>query len=217
LEFSAVHYFYLGGSINHLMEMDHLSLLDYVKMLLALIKEYETLTGTADATPKNKIAGVGRRLFRPRMKSGDHSSHILGDGASIISSYSGGSSNNGNGGGSRSRLSSFSHNHMTTNNNTQSTTEFQHLKVYHLPFIPDVYETFVSLCETLIEAFKYVNTLVESAPPAIYHESYETLCKVDEKIRKNVIMPTVKDIDSLSRSLIYEETTKLDGLLIQAK
>lgn len=244
---SALHYFFLGGALNNLLELEHLSLLEYVKLLLALIKEYETFTGATDSTPKNKIAGVGRRLFRSRIKSNDNtndpSSMMANSSSSTNSSMNtnnnnNSTNNNNNNSNSKSRLSSFGSSHLhqhTANGNNHGNSgssnanniqlhnlssqfqDFQHLKIYHLPFLPDVYETFVSLCETLIIAFKYIGTLLEAAPSATIQESYDLLCKVDDKLRKYVITPTVKDIDTLSRSLIYEETTKLDGLLIQAK
>ena len=98
--------------------------------------------------------------------------------------------------------------------------DFHHLTLYQLPFVPDVYETFLSLCEILIQCYKQIHTLIQQeghTSMQAQQESYELLVKIDDKIKKQFISPTVKDIDSLSRSLLYEETTKLDSLLIQAK
>lgn len=195
------------------------SLPDYLRTFHNLLKEYETLIGTTESSSKNKIAGVGRRLFRSRLKSADHAEYINtgNNGKTTSSSTSKGrplsasavSSSHGGGITPASPLFLSHHNH-----------DFHHLTLYQLPFVPDVYETFLSLCEILIECYKQIHTLIQQeghTSMQAQQESYELLVKIDDKIKKQFISPTVKDIDSLSRSLLYEETTKLDSLLIQAK
>uniref|UniRef100_A0A060T977 ARAD1C41712p n=1 Tax=Blastobotrys adeninivorans TaxID=409370 RepID=A0A060T977_BLAAD len=205
---NSLHYFYLGGSLQSILDMDFTSLSDYLRALHTLMKEYETLIGAMDSPPKNKIAGVGRRLFRSRMKSGEFSP--MG--------HSGPSSPTE----SRPRPKSQSlHPQQSTVSSISSTgseknyRDFIYLKVFHLPFVPDVYETFLSLCETLTSVYRKLWHLVGSGP--VSPEHHEIICKIDDKIRRHLINPTIKDVDALSRNVIYEETTRLDSLLIQAK
>ncbi|CAN6638304.1 hypothetical protein TRVA0_017S00254 [Trichomonascus vanleenenianus] len=231
---NALHFFYLGGSIPSIYGHDGQTLTEYLKAFLNVLKEYEILIGSNESTPKNKIAGVGRRLFKSRLKSADHSAAY----GSMITSSSSVSIITSNDMKAKSTALSLSHHHNNLHNSSPASQqshlsplssnaalppsiqvagghEFSYLAVYHLPFIPDVYETFLSLCEALIDAYKHIRDFIRAGP--VHHDSYELLLKVDDKLRKYVISPTVKDIDALSRSLIYEETTKLDGLLIQAK
>lgn len=129
------------------------------------------------------------------------------------------------------------------------TKEFPHLAIYHMPFSPDMYETFQTLCEVLIEAYKRIGAFLSvtgnsstgeennynmhtsdmtlhtsfasfsglSNKLSAGSDSYELLLKVDEHVKKFIISPTVRGIDMMSKSLIYEETKRLDNILIHTK
>lgn len=109
------------------------------------------------------------------------------------------------------------------------TKEFPHLIICHLPFTPDMYETFMTLCEVLIEAYRRINTFLQIPNTATQitsnnnnlvvasHESYNILLKVDDHVKRYIIGPTVRGIDMLSKSVIYDETKRLDGILIHSK
>lgn len=89
------------------------------------------------------------------------------------------------------------------------------LTVYHLPFTPDLHETFLSLCDMLIAAYRQVynyNNLRDATA-----ETWEAIQAVDELVKRDFIDTTVRDMDMLSKSLVYEETKRLDGLLINSK
>lgn len=101
--------------------------------------------------------------------------------------------------------------------NTPTDQEFTILTICHLPFIPDLHETFLSLCDMLIEAYKHINSFTATTSLSILHETYDILLTIDDIIKKDFISPTIQGLDMLSKSLIYEETTKLDGLLIHTK
>lgn len=75
----------------------------------------------------------------------------------------------------------------------------------------------MSLCDMLIEAYKHIYTFSDQSSSAYTYEAYELLVVIDDLIKKDFISPTIQGIDMLSKSLIYEETTKLDGLLIHSK
>lgn len=216
---NSLNYFYLGGSLNTLFEHNQHSLSDLLKSFVAMLKEYETLTGIHENTPKNRIAGVGRRLFRGRLKSNTHDHQTITENTLSLSTVKSRqqSSSNSSGNAISPVSSTFSGaSSVISTTTTLNGHEFHHLNVFHLPFIPDVYETFVSLCESLIEAYTQIKQIAKTQS-VITHDCYELILKIDDKIRKFIISPTIKDIDTLSRSLIYEETTKLDSLLVQAK
>ncbi|ODQ66224.1 hypothetical protein NADFUDRAFT_50145 [Nadsonia fulvescens var. elongata DSM 6958] len=105
-------------------------------------------------------------------------------------------------------------------------TSFIHLKICQLPFFPDLHETFINLCDILIDLFRQVQlTLIRlindnddfSSPlqkkennRKEMSDTFEVLIKIDEKIRKSIIAVTVRDIESLSRTILGKETARLD-------
>lgn len=140
---------------------------------------------------------------------------------------------------------------IPTSNGQILTKEFSHLTIYHMPFSPDMYETFQTLCEVLIEAYRKIYSFLSLPPPlsliseetysnyfstnpnevphnfsstnsflktnGASHDSYDLLLKIDEHIKKFIISPSVRGIDMMSKSLIYEETKKLENILIHTK
>lgn len=122
--------------------------------------------------------------------------------------------------------------------------DYPHLIIHHLPFTPDMYETFQSTCDVLIDAYRRIEHLIllsvnpsailttatssntrdqqpgpgqaQTAlpePQTITHESFALLVKLDELVKNQVITPTIKGIDTMSKTVVYEETKRLDNIL----
>lgn len=72
----------------------------------------------------------------------------------------------------------------------------------------------------LVDSYKYIYTFTtpsNDSPPIITNETYDLLLTIDAILKADFVTPTIQGIDMLSKTLIYEETTKLDGLLIHTK
>ena len=67
-----------------------------------------------------------------------------------------------------------------------------------LPFDPDFYETFATLCDVLTDAYSRVLTLV-SSPQQCGAGIGETFLKADAKIRKCVVGTVVREFEEASR------------------
>lgn len=160
---------------------------EFLKQLLQLFREYESLKSAGESS-RNKISGVGRKLFRSRKS--DAGLEPVKSRASSISGPS------------------------PTSPTSVVPGEYLHLKVFPLPFPPDICQTFLSLCDSLIQTYRHIERSLDNHVNLTI-ENYELLCKVDDKVNKHFVNPTVKEIDSLSRSLIYEETSKLGARLVR--
>lgn len=67
-----------------------------------------------------------------------------------------------------------------------------------MPFDPDFYETFATLCDVLIDAYSRVLTLV-STPQQCTAGVGEMFMKADAKIRKCVVGTVVREFEEASR------------------
>jgi hypothetical protein len=193
----------LGGSLPLLIAKHEPSLNEFLKQLLHLLREYENLKSSSGDVTRNKISGVGRKLFRSRKS--DAGLEPVKSRASSISGPSSVPTGSSVGGGAGP---------SSPTGGVPVSGDYLHLNIFPLPFTPDIYQTFLSLCDSLIHTYRHIERCLDNHLN-LTHENYELLCKVDDKINKNFINPTVKEIDSLSRSLIYEETSKLGARLVR--
>ncbi|AOW06194.1 hypothetical protein B0I72DRAFT_135015 [Yarrowia lipolytica] len=87
--------------------------------------------------------------------------------------------------------------------------EFTHLTIYRLPFVPDMYETFGSVCAILVDAYSKILELPGKAP-----DSYEMLLRLDERVKRGVLDAFVKDVDAMSKNVVRDEAMKIESLLV---
>jgi len=73
-----------------------------------------------------------------------------------------------------------------------------YLTIPPLPFDPDFYETFATLCDVLIDAYSRVLTLV-SCPQQCGAGVGEMFLKADAKIRKCIVGTVAREFEEASR------------------
>ena len=80
----------------------------------------------------------------------------------------------------------------------QGESDYLYLTIPPLPFDPDFYETFATLCDVLIDAYSRVLTLV-ATPQQCSAGVGEMFMKADAKIRKCVVGTVVREFEEASR------------------
>lgn len=77
--------------------------------------------------------------------------------------------------------------------------EYTYLLTPSLPFDPDFFETFVTLCDVLIDCYNRLTGLISS--PAVCNTALaELFTKTDAKLRKVMVAGVVRDFEDASRS-----------------
>ncbi|KAL6714973.1 hypothetical protein ACLMJK_007233 [Lecanora helva] len=77
--------------------------------------------------------------------------------------------------------------------------EYVHLHTPSLPFDPDFFETFATLCDVLIDCYTKITSLVSS--PAVCSPGVgDTFTKADSKLRKVIVSGIIKEFEDASRS-----------------
>ena len=91
--------------------------------------------------------------------------------------------------------------------------EYSYLLTPTLPFDPDYFETFATLCEVLIDCYTRLTALVSS--PAVCTAAVgELFAKADSKLRKAVVAGVVREFEDTSRSNVQSEMSGISRVVL---
>ena len=91
--------------------------------------------------------------------------------------------------------------------------EYIHLLTPSLPFDPDFYETFATLCDVLIDCYTRLMSLV-SSPRECSPVVAEMFTKADAKVRKIIVQGVVKEFEESSRSGVKSEVAGVGKVVL---
>lgn len=91
--------------------------------------------------------------------------------------------------------------------------EYTHLLTPALPFEPDYFETFATLCDVLIDCYTRLLTLIPT-PRECPASTAEMFTKMDTKIRKTVFQGVVKEFEESSRANIKSEVANIGKVVL---
>ena len=91
--------------------------------------------------------------------------------------------------------------------------EYTYLVTPSLPFDPDFFETFATLCEVLIDCYRRVMKLIPS-PAAIAPGTGDIFAKADARLRKVLVAGVIKEFEDASRSGAKAEFAALGKVVL---
>lgn len=91
--------------------------------------------------------------------------------------------------------------------------EYTHLITPSLPFDPDFFETFSTLCDVLIDCYTRIMSLVPS-PSLCIPGVGETFTKADARLRKIIVAGIVKEFEDASRGGSKTEMTSISKVVL---
>ncbi|KAI1327198.1 hypothetical protein F5Y16DRAFT_410418 [Xylariaceae sp. FL0255] len=91
--------------------------------------------------------------------------------------------------------------------------EYTHLLTPNLPFDPDFFETFATLCDVLIDCYSRLMSLVTS-PKDCTPMVVELFTKADSKVRKIIIQGVVKEFEDSSRTGVKQEVSNVSKVVL---
>lgn len=91
--------------------------------------------------------------------------------------------------------------------------EYMHLLTPSLPFDPDFFETFATLCDVLIDTYQRILSLLPTAKECTAPVG-ELFAKVDSKIKKIIIQGVVKEFEDNSRQQIRSEVANIGRVVL---
>lgn len=91
--------------------------------------------------------------------------------------------------------------------------EYTYLSTPSLPFDPDFYETFATLCDVLIDCYTKLMTLISSPKECGPHVA-EMFTKADSKVRKLIIREIVNQFEDSSRAGVKGEVAGVGKVVL---
>jgi hypothetical protein len=90
---------------------------------------------------------------------------------------------------------------------------YEHLLTPPLPFAPDFYAVFATLCDVLIDAYQRLLTLLNT-PDACTIAVGEMFAKADARVRKVVVQGVVRDFEAASRDGVRKELAGVQRVVL---
>ncbi|KAI0100197.1 hypothetical protein GGR51DRAFT_375034 [Nemania sp. FL0031] len=91
--------------------------------------------------------------------------------------------------------------------------EYTHLLTPNLPFDPDFFETFATLCDVLIDCYSRLMSLMTS-PKDCTPVIVELFTKADQRVRKIIIQGVVKEFEDSSRTGLKQEVANVGKVVL---
>ncbi|KAJ5653485.1 hypothetical protein N7520_010716 [Penicillium odoratum] len=91
--------------------------------------------------------------------------------------------------------------------------EYTYLLTPSLPFEPDFFETFATLCDVLIDSYNRITALV-SSPSVCTVALGEAFSKADAKLRKIMVAGAVREFEDASRNGVKNEVSGVSRVVL---
>lgn len=229
----ATNYLLLGLSLPTVIDLNSSTPLEFLRCLNTLLSEFDAFqalhseNGSASsslsrarlpqmfrrATPGSKgrrTSDVGYALEPTESNGGANSA---GGGGSALG---GGGIGGGGGGGpaagpaaAGASLVSFA----ASETDLLPGEEYTHLLTPSLPFDPDFFETFATLCDMLIDCYTRLLSLVPT-PRECSGPVAELFTKADSKVRKIIVQGVVKEFEDSSRGGVKTEVANVGKVVL---
>lgn len=210
----ATNYLLLGLSLPTIIDLNGSNALEFLKTLNALLSEFESFQ---QIHPPDGSSSLSRARFPQMFKratttgsKGRRTSSAADIGLPMGNDYLDSKSTNGSvsAGGSSSGAS-----FAVNESDLLPGEEYTYLLTPSLPFDPDFYETFATLCDILIDCYTKLMSLVASpreCSPAVA----EMFTKADARVRKIIVQGVVKEFEDSSRGGVKSEVAGVGRVVL---
>ncbi|KAF9880595.1 hypothetical protein CkaCkLH20_01637 [Colletotrichum karsti] len=206
----ATNYLLLGLSLPTIVDLYANTPIEFLRSLNNLLQEFESfqqLHGEGGSSTSSLSRARLPQMFR---RQGGKSRRSA-SGANDIG-YPGDDGSSG-GIGSSSSASASVMSFASSDNDLLPGEVYTHLLTPSLPFEPDFFETFATLCEVLIDVYTKVLTLVPT-PSQTTAPVAELFAKADAKVRKIIVQGVVKEFEDSSRAHIKTEVANIGKVVL---
>lgn len=212
----ATNYLLLGLSLPTILDLNSSTPVDFLRTLNALLAEFETFQqihppdgSTSSSLSRARLPQMFKRAAVTGAK-GRRTSSAADIGLPMGNDQNDMKSNNGSmGSANGSSITSF----PTSDNDLLPGEEYTYLLTPSLPFDPDFYETFATLCDVLIDCYTRLLGLIPS-PRECSPQIAEMFTKADARIRKIIVQGVVKEFEETSRGGVKSEVAGVGKVVL---
>ncbi|KAN0108370.1 hypothetical protein V8E51_008112 [Hyaloscypha variabilis] len=210
----ATNYLLLGLSLPTIIDLNSSNPIEFLKTLNALLAEFESFQ---QMHPPDGSSSLSRGRFPQMFKratttgsKGRRTSSAAEIGLPMGNDSSDSKSTNGsNASGSTNSATSFPISEI----DLLPGEEYTYLLTPSLPFDPDFYETFATLCDVLIDCYTRLTSLVAS-PRECSPSVAEMFTKADARVRKIIVQGVVKEFEDSSRAGVKGEVAGVGRVVL---
>ena len=212
----ATNYLLLGLSLPTILDLNSSTAADFLRMLNALLAEFEAYQQAHP--PDGSASSSLSRARLPQMFKRATVTGTKGRRASSAAdiglpmSYEQNDTKSMNGSltsAANSSITSF----PTSDSELLPGEEYAYLLTPTLPFDPDFYETFATLCDVLIDCYTRLMGLIPNPKECSPHIA-EIFTKADARIRKIIVQGIVKEFEDSSRSGVKSEVAGVGKVVL---
>ena len=211
----ATNYLLLGLSLPNILDLNPSNPQECLRALNALLVEFESYQqihppegGSASSLSRARIPQMFKRATHASTK-GRRSSSATDIGLPMGTSDPTDMKAMTNGAAAGSTTSSF----PASEQDLLPGEEYTHLLTPSLPFDPDFFETFATLCEVLIDCYTRILNLIPS-PAMCAPGTGEIFAKADAKLRKIIVSGIIKEFEDESRKGAKSEFAGLGKVVL---
>jgi hypothetical protein len=215
----ATNYLLLGLSLPTVIDLNSSTPIDFLRSLNTLLSEFESFqalhpeNGTSSGSLSRarlpqmfRRSGAASKTRRPSGATdigypGDHGDPS-DDTPSMTTTIAGGAS-------ATASVMTFA----SSETDLLPGEEYTHLLTPSLPFDPDFFETFATLCDVLIDCYQRLLSLVPT-PRECGGPVAELFTKADSKVRKIIIQGVVKEFEDTSRTGLKTEVANVGKVVL---
>ncbi|CAG8983722.1 hypothetical protein HYALB_00006290 [Hymenoscyphus albidus] len=210
----ATNYLLLGLSLPTIIDLNGSNATEFLRTLNALLAEFESYQAIHPSDGSSSLSrGRFPQMFKRATGSGGKSrrtSSAAEIGLPMGNDSFDMKSNSQNGGGSGSgSATSFA----VGEADLLPGEEYTYLLTPSLPFDPDFYETFATLCDILIDCYTKLMSLIPS-PRECSPNVAELFTKADARVRKIIVQGVVKEFEDSSRTGVKQEVTSVGRVVL---
>ena len=211
----ATNYLLLGISLPTILDLNSSNPIEFLKSLNALLAEFDSFQqihppdGSSSSISRGRFPQMFKRATATSSK-GRRTSSAAEIGLPMGNdSFDSKSTNSSIASGGTTSATSF----PMGENELLPGEEYTHLLTPSLPFDPDFYETFATLCDVLIDCYTRLMSLVSSprdCSPAVA----EMFTKADARMRKIIVQGVVKEFEDSSRAGVKSEVAGVGRVVL---
>jgi hypothetical protein len=213
----ATNYLLLGLSLPPILDLNSSNALDFLRALNSLLAEFESYQQMhpPDGSASSSLSRARLpQMFKRATGSSGGKGRRTSSAAEIGLPMSNDTYDLKSATGSISAVSGAS---STTFPSSESELlpgeEYTHLLTPSLPFDPDFYETFATLCDVLIDCYTKLMSLIASPKDCGPHIA-ELFTKADARVRKIIVQGVVKEFEDSSRSGVKSEVAGVGKVVL---
>ncbi|KXG52334.1 uncharacterized protein PGRI_086180 [Penicillium griseofulvum] len=215
----AINYLLLGLSLPTILDVNTTPF-EYVRALNALLLEFEAFQqvhppdgSSSSSLARARIPQMFKRAAHAGTKTRRASSANEIGLPMQSSDPSDLKSTAGNLGSASTAAASVTSFPLTESSDLLPGEEYTYLLTPSLPFEPDFFETFATLCDVLIDTYSRLTTLVSS--PAICTVALgESFSKTDARLRKIMVAGAVREFEDASRNSVKSEVAGVSRVVL---